>query len=205
MATNRDYKKEWFDKSQLDYFSAFITLWLSCNSWYNFHYSYNKDRENIDEIKKDSGNKNKIFSEFKSLLSQDGTKEQSRFFSNLEQLYYALNGSRIQPDKFLFPLSFETALIDHSRKNDQNAYECILIKNAKTRTGRLKKTVMDCYVMGDIVLVNNPLKIFAGVFEIIYQVRCMLVHGNLSPTHENLEIVKYCYFILYDLLKPFCE
>jgi hypothetical protein len=25
------YKKEWFSKSQVDYFSSFITLWLSCN------------------------------------------------------------------------------------------------------------------------------------------------------------------------------
>lgn len=33
MATNRDYKKEWFEKSQLDYFSAFITLWLSVSFW----------------------------------------------------------------------------------------------------------------------------------------------------------------------------
>ena len=44
-----DYKKEWFSKSQVDYFSSFVGLWLSCNSWYNFHYSLANDREHINK------------------------------------------------------------------------------------------------------------------------------------------------------------
>jgi len=34
-----DYKKEWIEKSAIDYFSPFISLWLACNSWYMSHYS----------------------------------------------------------------------------------------------------------------------------------------------------------------------
>lgn len=45
-----DYKKEWFSKSQVDYFSSFVGLWLSCNSWYNFHYSLANDREHINKV-----------------------------------------------------------------------------------------------------------------------------------------------------------
>jgi len=204
MATNKDYKKEWFNKSQLDYFSAFITLWLSCNSWYNFHYSLGNDRQNIDEIKKDQSNKNKIFHEFRNLFLQNGTKEQKSYFGNLEQLFYSLNRNPIQTDKLKYPLSLETVLIDYSKFNDITAYESLVIKNAKTKSGKLRKNVSGVD-LGEIVLINDPQKVFAGIFEIIYQVRCQLVHGNMDPTEENIDTVKYCYFILYDLLKPFCE
>lgn len=204
MATDKDYKKEWFEKSQLDYFSAFITLWLSCNSWYNFHYSLSNDRDNINAIKNDTTSKNKMYNEFDNLLSQSNTKEQKSFFCNVEQLYYSLNRNPIQTDKLKCSLSLEKVLIDFSKKDDLSAYESLIIKNAKTKTGKLKSSVSG-FDLGDIVLISDKQKIFAGVLEIIYQVRCQLVHGNLDPTEENMDTVKYCYLILFDLLKPFCK
>lgn len=204
MATDKDYKKEWFEKSQLDYFSAFITLWLSCNSWYNFHYSLSNDRDNINAIKNDTTSKNKMYNEFDNLLSQPNTKEQKSFFCNVEQLYYSLNRNPIQTDKLKCSLSLEKVLIDFSKKDDLSAYESLIIKNAKTKTGKLKSSVSG-FDLGDIVLISDKQKIFAGVLEIIYQVRCQLVHGNLDPTEENMDTVKYCYLILFDLLKPFCK
>lgn len=203
MATDRDYKKEWFDKSQINYFTAFITLWLSCNSWYNFHYSLETDRKNIDKIKSDSTSQNKIFGEFKNLVNQSNTKEQKIFFANIEQLYYSLHRNSISADKLKYPLSFEKVLVDYSRKDDTTAYESIVIQNARTGTGKLRRGISGID-LGEIVLIDEQQKVFACLFEIIYQVRCQLVHGNLNPTEENLDTVKYCYFILYDLLKPFC-
>ncbi|MBO7596801.1 MAG: hypothetical protein J6T70_07135 [Bacteroidales bacterium] len=203
METGGDYKKEWFAQSQINYFTAFITLWLSCNSWYNFHYSLAKDRDHINKIKEDSTSTNKLFCEFKNLVSQSNTKEQKIFFANIEQLYYSLNRNRISGDRLLFPLSFEKVLPDYSRKDEASAYESIVIQNARTRTRKLRSGVSGID-LGEIVLIDDQQKVFAGIFEIIYQVRCQLVHGNLNPTEENLDTVKYCYFILYDLLKPFC-
>lgn len=58
-SNNQDLKKEWFNKARIDYHSPFLMLWLSCNSWYNFHYSLSKDREHIDKIKSDISNQNK--------------------------------------------------------------------------------------------------------------------------------------------------
>lgn len=202
MATGRDYKKEWFDKSQINYFTAFITLWLSCNSWYNFHYCKSKDRDNINEIKSDSSSKNKLFCEFNVLFSTS-TKEQKIFYANIEQLYYSLNRNSIMVEGWLYKLSYEKILYDFSRKGNHDAYESIVIQNAKTKSGKLKRGVSGKDI-GEIVLIDDLQKVFAGIFEIIYQVRCQLVHGNLNPTEENLDTVKYCYFILYDLLKPFC-
>jgi hypothetical protein len=48
-------------------------------------------------------------------------------------------------------------------------------------------------------------RVFAGLIELIYQVRCALVHGDLAPTPENHEAVKYCYLVLFELMRGFCE
>lgn len=51
-----------------------------------------------------------------------------------------------------------------------------------------------------IYITNDNKKIFAGLFEIIYQVRNMLVHGKLNPDKDAHEVVKYCYLISWDLM-----
>lgn len=198
-----DYKKEWFTKSQVDYFSSFVSLWLSCNSWYNFHYSLANDREHINKVKSDFTNTNKLFKEFDKLFTGSFTKEQKSLFANIELLHYSLNRKVLNAPSLIKPLNFENVLIDYSQKAVPTAYTEITIKNAKTITGKLKASVNGVN-FGDLVFINDSKKVFAGLFEIIYQVRCLLVHGDLEPTEDNHEIIKYCYLILADLMKPFC-
>ncbi len=198
-----DYKKEWFTKSQVDYFSSFVSLWLSCNSWYNFHYSLANDREHINKVKSDFTNTNKLFKEFDKLFNGSFTKEQKSLFANIELLHYSLNRKVLNAPSLIKPLNFENVLIDYSQKAVPTAYTEITIKNAKTITGKLKASV-NGVDFGDLVFINDSKKVFAGLFEIIYQVRCLLVHGDLEPTEDNHEIIKYCYLILADLMKPFC-
>jgi hypothetical protein len=198
-----DYKKEWFTKSQVDYFSSFVSLWLSCNSWYNFHYSLANDREHINKVKSDFTNTNKLYKEFDKLFTGSFTKEQKSLFANIELLHYSLNRKVLTAPSLIKPLNFENILIDYSQKAVVTGYSSIIIKNAKTITGKLKAGV-NGVDLGDIVFINDSKKVFAGLFEIIYQVRCLLVHGDLEPTDDNHEIIKYCYLILADLMRPFC-
>jgi len=198
-----DYKKEWFSKSQVDYFSSFVGLWLSCNSWYNFHYSLANDREHINKVKSDYTNTNKLFKEFDKLFNGSVTKEQKSLFGNIELLHYSLNRKVLNAPSLLKPLNFENILTDYSQKAILTAYTSIIIKNPKTRTGKLKAGV-NGVDFGEIVFINDSKIVFAGLFEIIYQIRCLLVHGDLEPTDENHEIIKYSYLILIDLMKPFC-
>ncbi len=186
--SNTDYKKEWFLKAQVDYFSSFINLWLSCNSWYNFQYSLDNDRQHIDKIKTDFENHNKLFIAFKKLFDEEPPKEQKNLFSNIELLHYSLSRKTLTPKKLKQSLSFEN----------------VIIKDAKTKTGKLKKAFENAKDLGDIVIDGDKKKVFAELFEIIYQVRCMLVHGEIEPKENSHEIVKYCYLILFDLMKSFC-
>ena len=53
-----------------------------------------------------------------------------------------------------------------------------------------------------IYITSDNKKFFAALFEIIYQIRNLLVHGKLNPEGDKLhEVVKYCYFILWDLME----
>ena len=200
-----DYKKEWFLKSQIDYFSAFLNLWQSCNSWYNFHYGLANDREHINKLKTDFSNANKLYKEFKNLFTGADSKEQKSLYSNIEILHYCLVRKNYKPDNGIkYELGFENCLIDFANKTDDIAYFNCLLTNARGRNGKIKPSVI-AFDLGDIVLINDTEKIFAGLIEIIYQIRCALVHGDLDPKDDSHDIVKYCYLILYDLMKSFCS
>lgn len=114
---NQDLKKEWFNKARIDYHSPFLMLWLSCNSWYNFHYSLGKDRTHIDRIKSDTSNQNKLYKEFERIFTSGKIKEKTNLWNNIEQLHFALvqaelkySGSNIPSEYSKFNL--ENVLID---------------------------------------------------------------------------------------------
>ena len=183
--------------------SLFISLWLSCNSWYKFHYSLLDDRKHIDRIKSDFSNSNKLYKEFERLFKSAYSKEQKALFTNIELLHYSLNRKTINAPRLIGSLNFENVLIDYSQKSVPTAYTSVIVKNAKKKNGKLKASA-NGVDFGDMVFINDSERVFAGLFEIIYQIRCLLVHGDFDPTNDNQEIIKYCYLILVDLMKPFC-
>jgi hypothetical protein len=49
---------------------------------------------------------------------------------------------------------------------------------------------------GTVRLRDDPEVIFAGLVEIIYCLRCLLVHGNIAPNTTHNEVYEPAYFIL---------
>jgi len=43
-------------------------------------------------------------------------------------------------------------------------------------------------------------QVFAGLFETIYQIRNMVVHGHVMPEKDEHEVIKYCYLVLSDMM-----
>ena len=206
-ANSNDYKKEWFAKARIDYFSPFLNLWLACNSWYNFHYSLTQDREHVNRLKTDFGNSNKLYTAFRHLYVNGESKDESAFLSLLQLLSFSLNEANLKPAKFHASkrLNLTCLLVDFSKKDDPNEYLDIVITNALTKTGVLKSNKSGIILSQNLVLSDDKEKVFAGLIELIYQVRCALVHGELAPTPTNHEVVKYCYLVLYELMRGFCE
>lgn len=77
-----DYKKEWMEKSSIDYFSPFVSLWLACNSWYMSHYSdlndnhagnrTASDRDFINKLKEDISGRNHLYSKYLENVEKTG-------------------------------------------------------------------------------------------------------------------------------------
>lgn len=192
-----EYKKEWMQKANIDYFSPFVSLWLGFNSWFRSHYCEIEpkiDRNYINQLKTDNTARNQTLTNFKNLMAEDKTKENIRFKSDLESLIYSLNRVDLKnpdPSKYKYAIKFETALIDYERKNEVSAY--VNLKKEKGDRGKIQLDSL--YVTDDLNI------LFAGLIEILYQIRCLLIHGNLEPEEENHEVIKYCYFVLLALMQ----
>lgn len=197
-----DYKKEWLEKPLSDYFSPFISLWLACNSWYMSHYSDlndnhsgNKgalDRGFINKLKKDTTGRNHLYTKYFDLIDKTG-KDGISFRTDIELLHYALNRANLQPER-LNNCSLQSAVIDCNDKD----HPVNLIKKPKINQDSLvhANDEADVIKLDQIFISSNKQNFFAGLLEIIYQVRNMLVHGKLNPDKDEHDVVKYCYRIL---------
>ncbi len=194
-----DFKKEWTIKSSIDFFSPFISLWLACNSWYQSHYSdiSGNDRDFINKIKTDTSGRNHLYTKFANLIDRD-SKDGISFRTNIELLHYALDSANLRPDNIAF-CSFQKAVVDYNNKNNTDD----LIKRARINNdGTIHASdAQDVIKLDKICITNDKSKFFAGLFEIIYQVRNMLIHGKLNPEKYEHDVVKYCYLVLWDLMK----
>src|SRR5659263_14078 len=95
-----DYKKEWIEKSSIDYFSPFISLWLACNSWYRSHYSEidSTDRDLINKIKTYGSGRNHLYDKYFNLIDKNN-KAGIAFRTNIELLHYSLERANLIPDR----------------------------------------------------------------------------------------------------------
>ncbi len=193
-----DFKKEWMGKSAIDYFAPFISLWLACNSWYQSHYSEMNanDREFIEKIKTDTTGRNHIYTKFSELIGEAG-KDGISFRTDIELLHHALDRADLRPDRIGL-CSLRSAVVDYQDKDNP----IDLIKNPRINQDGSVRADDEASVikLDTIFITSNESHCFAGIFEIIYQVRNMLVHGKLNPDNKEHEVVKYCYRILWALM-----
>lgn len=191
-----NFKKDWMQKADIDYFSPFISLWLAFNSWYRDHYcdlTDKRDRSFINNLKTDTTTRNQPLNNLKKLMADEKIKENLKFKSDLESLIYSLNRASLrmlENQKHPRQIKFESALIDYSKKDIDDGYTNLI----KAKGDREKLLLDELFITNDLDI------FFAGLIEIIYQIRCLLIHGDLEPSKENHEVVKYCYFILASLI-----
>lgn len=186
-----DFYKEWRAKAEVDYFPQLVTLWLSTNSWYRSHYSEittKSDRKFLNKLRDDHSTRNKLFARFDKLLQAEGTKGRAELINHIEGLFFALNTALLlwDEEKSDMAITFDNCLFTNSPKT----YGSLIVKS-KTSGIRISDTLK---------LTIDKSVLFNGLLEIIYQVRCQLVHGQMDPKPENHEVVKQCYFLLHELM-----
>ncbi len=187
-----DYYKEWRTKAEVDYFPQLVILWLSTNSWYRSHYSEitgKRDRDFLNKLRDDHSTRNKLYNRFDKLLQAAGTKDNAELLKHIEGLFFALNNA--------------TLLWDEGISSSALRYDNCLFNPAPNKTyGNLmvKRNTSGIRISETLKLTDNKSILFNGLLEIVYQVRCHLVHGQLEPNNENHEVVKQCYFLLHELM-----
>lgn len=186
-----DFYKEWRTKSQVDYYPQLVILWLSTNSWYRSHYSEitgRRDRDFLNKLRDDHSTRNKLYARFAKLLQADGTKGRAELINYIESLFFALNRALL--------------LWNEDQTDSAITYEnCLLTPNPKT-FGKLQVNLRSSgiHINDNLKLTDDKSVLFNGFLEIIYQVRCQLVHGQMEPNTENHEVVKQCFFLLNELM-----
>jgi predicted metal-binding protein len=186
-----DHYQEWRKKSEIDYVPQLLILWLSTNSWYKSHYSEivsKIDRDFLNKLRDDHSTRNKLFTRFKKILEDEGTKDHVELNSTIEALFFALNRAllRWEEDDPASAITFENCLLIHKPKT----YGSLLVK----------KQVPGIKISKALRITDDKSAFFNGLLEIIYIVRCQLVHGQLKPNDETHEAVKQVYLLLRILM-----
>lgn len=200
-----DYKEAWLQKSRIDYFAPFVSLWLACNSWYRSHYSelgtQEYDRTFINQLKTDFTGRNHMFQRFENCLLGSNEKKKISFKTNLELLHFSLNRAELKPKRLIYSCSFQYLLCDYANKDDSNGYVNIVANPKINKDGTVSKTEEDNVIRLDSKYIISDIKtVFSGLLELIYQVRNMVIHGHVKPEKDEHEVVKYSYLILSELM-----
>ena len=209
------YKEEWRERASIDYFSHFLALWVGFNSWYVDYY---RDYEYLSTNKKPIKSKqdlhfisiiktefqtptNIMFNIFEGLILENN-KKAIKFRSDLEALYYSLNNIDYitYKDKLGNPVRLSFNYVNISafdrKPNYINMVEVIRDKFVRQDDEDYSAELI---TYGVIVPLEE---FFAGIIEILYKVRCCIVHGATSPQDSySYEVVKYCYYVLYALME----
>lgn len=183
-----DFYKEWRTYAEVDYFSQFILLWLSTNAWYRSHYAEivsRKDRDFLERLREDHSPRNKLYSRFERAISTPSLKENRELLSIIEALSFALNRAILYWD-------------DDVRAQPINFDNCIMATGPKAYGSMtVKKHASGIVISDKLKLLESRDDLFNCFLEIIYKVRCLLVHGDLEPSTDNHEVVKQCYALLH--------
>lgn len=78
---------------------------------------------------------------------------------------------------------------------------CLLTPNPKIYGSlAVSKHLPGITISAALKLTDQKSVVFNGFLEIVYQVRCQLVHGQLEPNDDTHEAVKQVYFLLRILM-----
>ncbi len=196
--SNPEIIKLWKEKAQIDYIPPFMSLWVSLDAWMKNRFELRKDRDELEELKK---NGSSLFTKFSELI--DGNNINGIIFRGyFAELHRALLSAHIpyqrHPDK---TISFECCMVEYKDGNPR--FESILIEDEEDNSSfetliEFEETDQETIDLDDDLTVeSDPERLFVAYIEIVYQIRCALFHGDIAPTsQENKRVIQQLYLTL---------
>ena len=192
----------WKEKSEIDYIPLFVFLWFALNVWMRDHFEKEtSDRKRLDMLKRSGGSLLGAFNRL--ILAQNANGE--RFRAEFGALHDALVGARIPYNGNRWPnrtIDFDSCIINWN--NGQPKFESILVleeidhdsaSNDNPAPDEMNKIELN----DNLCVENDPERLFAAYMEMVYQIRCSLVHGDLDTNIEdiaNKRVVRQLYLTL---------
>jgi hypothetical protein len=174
-----------FQNSGIEYITPFLKLWLSFNAWYKqdseHEGSIRTDRDAINKYKLDG----RIKHHFK-LLMKDNSDKGMNFKEALSNLANHLHKNY--------------SLLDKEGKsiNYNPIYEGVFFYDTKKPKGIIIYSLPN-YVELDVAFEDA---FFSKTIEIIYAIRCQLMHGDFDLDNKYfVELVKNAYLVLYPIME----
>lgn len=172
----------WKNRAEIDYIPPFISLWLSLNAWMRDRYTVVKDRDMLELLK---GGGNKLSERFAELIHAKDSNGIT-FRGSFGELQRALVNANIPYDRFQDKIiSFDCCIIEWN--NGQ--VEFVSVSRRKRQRAKIK-------IEDNFWVENDTNRVFAAYMEIVYQIRCVLFHGNLVPKSENERVIRHLYLTL---------
>lgn len=172
--------KKLFDNSEIEYITPFLKLWMSFNSWYKQNFpDLRTDRDAINNYK----NYGEIKTEFLRLF--DHSSDSGILFNN------ALYG---------LVLNLKNYDLKNTRDERVDYAEGLIGTNGDRRGG---KDPIYISTEKKVFQIDSQTKeiFFENTLEIIYQIRCNLVHGSFDIENQYfLGLVENSYKILYPIM-----
>ncbi len=185
----------WKKKAEIDYIPLFMSLWLSLNAWMKDRFGATKnDRKLLNLLKSEE---NKLQGKFDSLINGRKADAQANIFKgHFAECYRALENANLkyhnlqnERDERGEKVCFSNCITD--RNDGQPNFNSIM----KTKRQHNKvKIDSDLWIDKSIDIT------FPAYIETLYQVRCLLFHGNLPPKQENERVVKAFYLTLFMIM-----
>ena len=192
----------WKKKSEIDYIPLFVFLWFSLNVWMRDRFEKERsDRKRLDMLKRSGGS---LLGAFNRLILAENANGE-RFRAEFGELHDALVGACIPYNEDRWPnrtIDFDCCIINWN--NGQPKFESILVleeidddsaSNNNPAPDKMNKIELN----DDLCVENDPERLFAGYMEMVYQIRCSLIHGDLDTNIEdiaNKRVVRQLYLTL---------
>lgn len=157
-------------------------------------------RENPNKSKTKSYNRNTYKAEFFSPTTQPHyykikltivkTVGHASLFS-YQHNKYDKEHLKVNNDFLALSLKMQDVILDLFDEVDPKKKESLILESKKNSFPKFETPLF----------INNSDLIAQAIIEIIYRLRCILFHGEITPTKDNLSIYEYAYHILKSTIK----
>jgi len=177
----------WKKKSEIDYITLFIPLWLALNAWMKDKYEdLTKDRDLINRLK--SSQTSNLGNKFSRLINADDV-----FKAQFLELHRSLESANLEYDKLPQNLTNtnnkKISFLNSIAEWNDGSPELISVMKASGQHGKIQ-------ISDNLWVTNDTKELFAAYIENLYQIRCLLFHGRLKPNLENEKVVRQLYLTL---------